>query len=93
MRVDVAVGAAELAGDELANLGKAFGRRRIGGHELSGKEDRAQGKADGFAHALVLAEGDLAATAAEVDEEDAAAGAGLGHEGGKVVAARERYGE
>ena len=72
------MGAAQLAGDELAHLCEALGAGRIGGKELLSETHGADGEADGFLDALALGEGDFTAAAAEVDEEDTAAGARLG---------------
>ena len=71
------MGAAQFARDELAHALDAVGRRRILLQKLLGEPHGAERHADRFLDAFVLGERDLAAAAAEIDEEHAAADAGL----------------
>ena len=72
-----AMGAAQFAGNQLPHARQAVGRRGIGGEKLLGQPHRAQRQADCLLNALVLGEGDLAASAAQVEQQHAAAGSRL----------------
>ena len=66
------MGPAQFAGDELMHPRQAVFRRRIGRQKLLGEAHGAKRQADGLADVFALGEGDLAASAAQVDEQHAA---------------------
>ena len=63
LRLNAALGASQLAGDELVHPGEAVFGGGVGGDEFLGEADCAEGKTDGFADAFVFAEGDFATAA------------------------------
>ena len=78
LRPNFDVGLAQLTGDELPHSRQPLDRRRIHRQELPGQAHSAQRQADGFLDVLALGERNLAASAAQIDQQYPACRSRLG---------------